>query len=247
MLGGLPGGRVPWPCYVLFLIAPVAGALGGIVAVRRMARTPRLPVALLLGAGIAGAMALITLLAATLSGGPVTRGRLATIGPSPWRTALFAAMEVGVPAIAAASGAAGLVAEPRASLRERLRPGRARLRIPGLGIARRASGAVLSVLGGFAAGLGLDRLPLHRLRRPKQSAADPQPVAGPPVVDLVKAERERVSLVKSDQPDATASTVVLELPEAAPPKRRRIRLPRFWRPALPKRLRRKRKVIKLPD
>ena len=139
--------------------------------------------------------------------------------------------------------------EPRASLRERLRPRRPRLRSPGFGIARRASGAVLSVLGGFAAGLGLDRLPLHRLRRTKQSSADQQPLAEqPPVVDLVKAERARVSLVKSEQPDATASTVVLELPEDPSRKRRRIRLPHLWRrPTLPKRLRRKRKVIKLPD
>jgi uncharacterized protein DUF6350 len=267
MLGGLPGGAAPWPYYVLFLIAPAAGALGGIVAVRRMAGTPRRPVALLVGAGIAGAMALITLVAATLSGGPVTRGRLATIGPSPWQTALFAALEVGVPAIAAAlaltwyreravrletAGASGVtdvpVDEPRASLRERLRLGRGRLRIPGFGIARRASGAVVTVLGGFAAGLGLDRLPLHRLRRSKQSPADQRPTADqPPVVDLVKAERARVSLMKSEQQDATASTVVLELPEDAPRKRRRIRLPHFWRPTLPQRLRRKGKIIKLPD
>jgi hypothetical protein len=206
----------------------------------------------------------------------VTRGRLATIGPSPWQTALFAALEVGVPAIAAAlaltwyreraarletggaSGAAGVpVGEPRASLRERLQLDGERLRmrrIPGFGIARRASGAVLSVLGGFAVGLGLDRLPLgrlRRLRRRKQTTASSEPVAQqPPVVDLVKAERERVSLVKPEQPNATASTVILELPGDAPgkpAKRRRIRRPRLWRPTVPKRLRRKRKVIKLPD
>jgi hypothetical protein len=41
--------------------------------------------------------------------------------------------------------------------------------------------------------------------------------------------------------------VVLELPEDAPRKRRRIRLPHFWRPTLPQRLRRKGKIIKLPD
>jgi hypothetical protein len=267
MLGGLPAGRVPWPCYVLFLIAPAAGVLGGIVAVRRMARTPRLPVALLLGAGIAGAMAVITLVAATLSGGPVTRGRLATIGPSPWQTALFAALEVGVPAIAAAlaltwyreraarlevaaAGTAGLPADqPRPSLRERLRPGKAqggrRLRIPGFGIARRASGAVLSVLGGFAAGLGLDRL--------RRSRAEPaaEPDVAPPLVDLVKAERPRVNLLKGVPPatpaiEDTQDTEALDLSELRV-KRRRLRLPRLWRPHVPRRLRRKRKVIKLPD
>jgi hypothetical protein len=263
MLGGLPGGRAPWPCYVLFLIAPAAGALGGIVAVRRMGRTPRLPMALLVGAGIAGAMALITLVAATLSGGPVTRGRLATIGPSPWQTALFAALEVGVPAIAAAlslswyrerarrlepaaaSAATGLPAEPRASLRGRLQLGGKRLRIPGFAIARRASGAVLGVLGGFAAGLGLDRL------RRSRAEPDAGPDVAPPVVDLVKAERPRVNLLKGAPPARpaigdTQDTEALDLSELRV-KRRRLRLPRLWRPHVPKRLRRKRKVIKLPD
>ena len=64
MLGGLPGGAAPWPFYVLFLVAPVAGVLGGVVAVRRMAAHASLPVALLLGAAVAGAMAVITLVAA---------------------------------------------------------------------------------------------------------------------------------------------------------------------------------------
>ncbi len=270
MLGGLPGGAAPWPYYVLFLIAPAAGALAGVVAVRRMVRTPRLPVALLLGAGIAGAMALITLVAATLSGGPVTRGRLATIGPSPWHTALFAALEVGVPAIAAAlaltwyreratrletAGAPGAtevaVDGPRPSLRERLRLGGKRMRIlrrPRFGVVRRASGAVLSVLGGFAAGLGLDRLRRSRERPHDVPAPDHVP---PPVVDLLKPERQRVNLLKGGPPATpvmldTHATEALDLSELRI-KRRRLRLPRSWRPHVPRRLRRKRKVIKLPD
>ncbi len=272
MLGGLPAGRAPWPCYVLFLIAPAAGILGGIVAVRRMPRTPKLTMALLLGAGIAGAMALITLVAATLSGGPVTRGRLATVGPSSWQTALFAALEVGAPAILAAlaltwyrerelrlqtadAAVAEPAVEPPSSLREKLRRPLRRLRprLPGLRRTRRAAGVVLSAGRGLGTGLGLDRL--RRGEEPEAAEA-----AEPTLVDLVKAERPKVDLSKPGRTGDTATTVALELPEDtattiglelpgdSAPKRRRIHLPRLWRrPSLPKRLRRKRKVIKLPD
>ncbi len=261
MLGGLPAGRAPWPCYLLFLIAPAAGVLGGIVAVRRMPRTPRLPVALLLGAGIAGAMGLIALVAAALSGGPVTRGRLATIGPSPWQTALFAALEVGVPAMAAAVSltwyrvralrpeVADASGPPAAAEQaDRTEGGRAarlggklphvRLGLPGFRRVRRVAGVALSAGRGLGTGLGL-----RRHDEPEEPELDQ-----PPVVDLIKAERPRVSLIKGESPDDTATTVALELPSDPPPKRRKIHVPRFWRrPALPKRLRRKRKVIKLPD
>jgi hypothetical protein len=70
-------------------------------------------------------------------------------------------------------------------------------------------------------------------------------------VDLVKAERPRVNLLKGAPPARpaigdTQDTEALDLSELRV-KRRRLRLPRLWRPHVPKRLRRKRKVIKLPD
>ncbi len=255
MLGALPGGHAPWPCYVLFLIAPAAGVLGGIIAVRRLPRTPRLPVALMLGAGIAGGMAVITLVAAALSGGPVTRGRFATVGPSPWQTALFAALEVGVPAIAAAlsltwyreralrlqaADTAVDTAVDTGGLAARLhgKLPRVRLHVPGSAAkARRAAGVALSAGRGLGTGLGL--------RRHEDPEADePEKLA---VVDLTKAEPPRVSLVKADRWDATVTAPLPELPLDPPAKSRRIRMPHLWRPTLPRRLRRKRKVIKLPD
>jgi hypothetical protein len=267
MLGGLPGGRAPWPLYILFLIVPAAGVLGGIVAVRRMPRTPRLPIALLLGAAIAGAMALIALVAAALSGGPVTRGRLATIGPSPWQTALFAALEVGVPAIAAAmaltlyrerevrlqaAGVAGADSpvdtdQADGGLVARVRGMLPRPRVPGMGGARRVGGFVLSAVRGLGTGLGLRRRDEPELSEPALSEPESLEPGPPPVVDLVKAERPKVSLVKAERWDSTVTAPLPKLADDAPAKRRRIRLPRLWRPTLPKRLRRKRKVIKLPD
>jgi hypothetical protein len=244
-----------------------------VVSVRRMPRTPRLPTALLLGAGIAGAMALIALVAAALSGGAVTRGRLATVGPSPWHTALFAALEVGAPAILAALSltwyrerAARLqgednavpepTVEPASSLRQRLLGPVRRFRphVPGLGRARRTAGVVLSAGRGLGTGLGLDRL-----RRAEDPAQDqPAVVDLVKAVGLVKAQRARVSLLKDDILDVDAPDGADDGPP--PAHRHRVRLPhlprprrlphrpRFWhRPHLPKRLRRKSKVIKLPD
>jgi hypothetical protein len=256
MLAGLPAGPAPWPFYLLFLVAPAAGVLGGVVAVRRMPRTPGLPVALLLGAGIALAMGVITLVATALSGGPVTRGRLATVGPSAWQTAALAVLEVGVPAVLAAlsltwyrqraarlrvAAAAESDAEQDASqTRRRLRiPSIPRLRVPGFGRVRRVGGLVLSAGRGLGTGLGLDRL-----RRREQDGDDLPLDESPPPVDLVKAPKPTVSLIKAEPPEA-------------PRRRRRPRMPRVprlprlpklrRRPRLPKRLRRKSKVIKLPD
>jgi hypothetical protein len=257
MLGGLPAGAAPWPYYILFLVPPAAGALAGIVAVRRMARTPRLPVALGLGGAIAGAMGVIALAAAALSGGPVTRGRLATVGPSPWKTAAFTLLEIGVPAVVAAlaltwwrqraqRAVAAEAAEQTVPVDEH-RPGwRERLRLPKPRLAwmRRAPEIALAPVRGLGAGLGIDRL-----RRPEK-VEDDEPL---PVVDLVKAPPvapPRVSLIKFDH-----DTVMLEMPTEI------LTMPPDWpvadgskgrvgfrrRPHLPKRLRRKDKVIKLPD
>jgi hypothetical protein len=258
MLAGLPAGPAPWPFYVLFLVPPAAGVLGGVVAVRRMPRTPRLPVALALGAGIAAAMAVIALAAAALSGGPVTRGRLATVGPSPWQAAAFATLEVGVPAILgtlsltwwrqrqaslrAAEQAGAEDEETETSDRCRLRLSSIpRPRIPGFGPLRRVGGLVLSAGRGLGTGLGLDRL---RRRHAGDEARSDELLDEPTRVDLVKAPKPIVSLVKDQPPE----------PAEVPRRRRLPRLPgrpgmpRFVRrPRLPKRLRRKSKVIKLPD
>ncbi len=254
MLAGLPSGPAPWPFYLLFLVPPAAGVVGGVVAVRRMPRTPRLPVALLLGAAIAAAMAVIALVAAALSGGPVSGGRLATVGPSPWRTAAFAALEVGIPAVLAtlsltyyrqraarrrAAEAAGFAEEEQeASGPRRLRlPAVRRPRLPGFGGVRRVGGLVLSAGRGLGTGLGLDRLRRHH-EEPELDEAEP---AESPLVDLVKAPRPTVSLIKAELPEPSRRARRPRIPGVP-------HLPRLMRrPRLPKRLRRKSKVIKLPD
>ncbi|HEX4016937.1 MAG TPA: DUF6350 family protein [Frankiaceae bacterium] len=267
MLAGLPAGAASWPFYVLFLVPPAAGVLGGVVAVRHMPRTPRLPVALMLGAGIAAAMALIALVAAALSGGPVTRGRLATVGPSAWQTAIAAGLEVGVPAVLAtlsltwyrqraARLRAAAEAEPAQIPEkgdERSRRGRLRVRRPRLrhlDRPRRAAGVVLSAGRGLGTGLGLDRL--RHGDAPDELAG----LDGPEhlLVDLTKPSKDHfpvVSLIKTDpefEPD------VEDAPRRRLPHMRRPRLPKrpslprlIRKPRLPKRLRRKSKVIKLPD
>jgi hypothetical protein len=231
MLAGLPSGPAPWPFYLLFLVPPAAGVLGGVVAVRRMPRTPGLPVALLLGGGIAAVTAVLALAAAALSGGPVTRGRLATVGPSAWQTAIAAGLEVGVPAVLAtlaltgyrqraarlrAAEAAGLEAaeadERSAGRGRRLRG--IRPRVPGLGSARRVARVVLSAGRGLGTRLGLDRL---------WNNDEPSEDEAPPLIDLVKAPKPTASLIKAE-----------------PPRRQR------W-PRLPRFVRGKSKVIKLPD
>ena len=178
------------------------------MAVRRMARTPRLQVALLLGAAIAGAMIVIAFVAAALSGGPVTRGRLATVGPSPWHTALFAGLEVGAPAILAAlsltwyreravrlqgadaagsptRGRTGFIAAPAVlGPVRRLRP-----HVPGFGKARRTAGVVLSAGAGSAPGSDSTG-----------SARRTSRAGQPTLVDLVKT----VDLVKAERPGSAS-------------------------------------------
>ncbi len=269
MLAGLPSGPAAWPFYLLLLVPVVAGVLGGVVAVRRLPRTPRLPLALLVGTGIAGAIAVVAFVAAALSGGPVTRGRLATVGPSPWQTAIAAGLEVGVPAVLAALSltwfrqralrrqAAEVAVEaaleaPEAPEAEERSPGLSRRlrglrpRVPGFGRARRAAGVILSAGRGLGTGLGLDRL---RHRNDPQAQEEPLP----PLVDLVKAPRVTVSLIKAEAAADTEAREAAE-PAAVPARRRRPHLPGrpqlprlLHPPRLPKRLRRKSKVIKLPD
>ena len=140
-------------------------------------------------------MAVIALVAAALSGGAVTRGRLATVGPSALAHRGFAALEVGVPAIAAALCSRGTASVRRACkaprsrfpnrrssplrLRQRLLGPvrRFRPRVPGLGRARRAAGVVLSAGRGLGPGSGSTGCAVTA------ELAEDEPA----VVDLVKA------------------------------------------------------------
>jgi hypothetical protein len=99
MLAGLPSGAAPWPAYILFVVPPAAGVLAGLITLRRLARPPSLRTAALCGLAIAGGVGLMAGLAAALSGGSVTSGRLETIGPSALPVGAFATLEVGVPAL----------------------------------------------------------------------------------------------------------------------------------------------------
>ena len=303
MLAALPAGPAPWPLYVLFLVPPAAGVLAGVVLVRRLGRTPKLLTAGLLALAVALAVSLLMGLLAALSGGPVTRGRLGTIGPSFLQTGA-AAFEVGVPVIVTALALTwhrqrhrGRVAAPPPTLRERLR----RL-MAGTKARSAAAGTATAAFAGsvgrpFTRPFGSKRqpapqdqpplvidltkhdpehqpgpaLPLSsgdndeapteelevvraplkapvkskskgrsrvglRIRRSKPAALPPAPLAplAPPV-----AEPPRISLEKSEksqQPDQAGGE------EKAPEKRQR-----RGRPRLPSRLRRKPKVIKLPD
>jgi hypothetical protein len=102
LFAALPSAPVPTWVGVLALAFPVAaGALGGIAVARRLSCPPGKAVveALLLGpcAGV-----VMTALA-WLSSGPLGGGRLADVGPSPWRVGLAVLVEVGAGAAAAAA------------------------------------------------------------------------------------------------------------------------------------------------
>ncbi|WP_227023220.1 cell division protein PerM [Actinomadura rubrobrunea] len=91
------------------LIAPfAAGAVGGVLMVRSMPSRASETAPLwgfLTGALTGGVAALL----AALSGGPIGGGRMATVGPSPWRVGLLAALEVGISAAIAAWAANALI------------------------------------------------------------------------------------------------------------------------------------------
>jgi hypothetical protein len=302
MLAALPAGSAPWPVYALFLVPPAAGVLAGVVLIRRLGRTPKLLTAGLLSLGVALAISLLMGTLAALSGGPVTRGRLGTIGPSFLQTGV-AALEIGVPAIVAALALTwhrqrhrGRVAAPPPPLRERLR----RL----VAVAKARSAAVGLATAAFASRIGCT------IARPfgfKRQAAPEDQL--PAVIDLTKHDPEHQSaqsaiglpLVSSDDDEPPTEELEVVRPAEAPKAkakakanaksrvglrtRRRKAAParpapaappvaepppvslekseksapaggvekatekrqRRGRPRLPSRLRRKPKVIKLPD
>ncbi len=104
LLAGLPTGHPPGWAPVVLLLPVLSGVLGVLVAVRWMedgtaARTGWLGIT---GLGCASATIAGTgvALLAVLSGGPVTAGRLTTVGPSAWQAGLAATGLVGLGALA---------------------------------------------------------------------------------------------------------------------------------------------------
>jgi hypothetical protein len=104
MLAALPSHAAAWPLYLLFLIPVGAGVLGGLTVVRRLPKAPNFAGSALLGAGVGLGVAVPLAVAAMLSGGPVTAGRLATVGPAALPVGLMALLEIGLPSMLAAVG-----------------------------------------------------------------------------------------------------------------------------------------------
>ena len=249
ILSGLPADALAWPLYVIFLVPVAAGVLAGAVTVRRMARMPK-P---LLGASFAAAVGVgagvLTGLLTALSGGPVTSGRLATVGPSAWQAGLAATLEIGTCAIVTAfvlcwrrQRARRLAGEietaeiaaaqgPRAWLRGH----RLRVRPPeGIRLGGRLKDRLEGFGTGLAAGVGIDRLFTRWCRtEPDAPRVDLTKRRVPQVVDLTKARvLPVVDLIK--RPAA---------PQADEPVApRRLRVPTRLR-----RRKRKDRVIRLPD
>jgi hypothetical protein len=98
MLAAVPGnGDPPEALRLLVLVPVVAGMVAGILA-DRPGRPGRPAAAALTGAAAGVAAAILLVVGAVLAGGSAGPGKLATVGPSPWRVGLAAAVEIGVPA-----------------------------------------------------------------------------------------------------------------------------------------------------
>jgi hypothetical protein len=98
LLGALPAADTPaWVAVVALLVPVAAGVVAGLLVARRLPVLGLGRAALegaLVGPCAGAAMALL----AYLSGGPLGDGRLADVGPSPWRVGLAVALEVALPA-----------------------------------------------------------------------------------------------------------------------------------------------------
>ncbi len=101
LLAALPGDDVPSFALVVLALPLVAGVLMGVLVGRRSTGRARVAAAEAALAGVLAGVAMALL--AWLSGGPLGGGRLADVGPSPWQTGLAAAVELGLPAAAAAA------------------------------------------------------------------------------------------------------------------------------------------------
>jgi len=94
LLAALPSERASDLVSLLLGVPIVAGVLAGVAAARRRVPGERWA-STLLGAALAGPVAGALLgIAAYAAGGPLGAGRLATVGPSPWRVALVCGIEV---------------------------------------------------------------------------------------------------------------------------------------------------------
>lgn len=98
LLGALPAADTPaWVAVVALLVPVAAGVVAGLLVARRLPVLGLGRAALegaLVGPCAGAAMALL----AYLSGGPLGDGRLADVGPSPWRVGVAVALEVALPA-----------------------------------------------------------------------------------------------------------------------------------------------------
>lgn len=101
LLAALPGGDVPSLLLVVLALPLGAGVLTGVLVARRGATTAASAAVEAMVAGLLAGVAFALL--AWLSGGPLGGGRLADVGPSPWQTGLTTAVELAVPAAAAAA------------------------------------------------------------------------------------------------------------------------------------------------
>jgi hypothetical protein len=112
LLAGLPTERASDLVSLLLAVPIAAGLLAGVAAARR--RIPGEPWGpTLLSAVLAGPVAGALLgLAAYAAGGPLGGGRLATVGPSPWRVALVATVEITLFAVVGAALARILKRQP---------------------------------------------------------------------------------------------------------------------------------------
>jgi hypothetical protein len=102
LLAALPGAVPPWIGAVAIAVPVAAGALGGLLVVRRLVG-PTWRVACQEAALVGPAAGALAALVGWLSGGPVGGARLTDLGPSPWQLGLAVAAEVTVGAVVAAA------------------------------------------------------------------------------------------------------------------------------------------------
>ena len=97
VLAALPGAVPAWVGALALVVPLAAGALGGLLVLRRLT-APSWSLAAR-EAGLVGPVAgVLVALACWASGGPLGGGRLAAVGPSPWQVGLAVALELGLAA-----------------------------------------------------------------------------------------------------------------------------------------------------
>ena len=102
LLAALPGAVPPWVGFLALVVPLAAGALGGVLVVRRLS-APSYLVACREAALVGPCTGLVAALAGWLSGGPAGGARLTEIGPTSWLLGLTVAVELAVGAAASAA------------------------------------------------------------------------------------------------------------------------------------------------